>query len=92
MFFSTNLYFTHFRLHLLESENMRMSTLIRTTNRQVVKHNKSYTIFHLIGAGSFHTILQVDVRLNEIELQLGADSESEELSLEEEERNQESFI
>jgi hypothetical protein len=56
------------RLHLLESENMRMSTLIRTTNRQV------------------------DVRLNEIELQLGADSESEELSLEEEERNQESFI
>ena len=68
-----------------------MSTLIRTTNRQVVKH-KNYTIFHLIGAGSFHTILQVDVRLNEIELQLGADSESEELSLEEEERNQESFI
>ena len=37
-------------------------------------------------------LLQVDVRLNEIELQLGADSESEELSLEEEERNQESFI
>ena len=69
-----------------------MSTLIRTTNRQVVKHNKSSTIFHLIGAGSVHTILQVDVRLNEIELQLGADSESEELSLEEEERNQESFI
>ena len=57
-----------FRLHVLESENMRMSTLIRTTNRQV------------------------DVRLNEIELQLGADSESEEISLEEEEKNQESFI
>ena len=47
---------------------MRMSTLIRTTNRQV------------------------DVRLNEIELQLGADSESEEISMEEEEKNQESFI
>ena len=41
---------------------------------------------------NFALLPKVDVRLNEIELQLGADSESEELSLEEEERNQESFI
>ena len=41
---------------------------------------------------NFYNFHQVDTRLNEIELQLGGDSESEELSLEEEERNQESFI
>ena len=29
-----------FRLHVLESENMRMSTLIRTTNRQVCSQKK----------------------------------------------------
>ena len=77
-----------FRLHVLESENMRMSTLIRTTNRQVCSQKN---IFKNI-LSNFALLSKVDVRLNEIELQLGADSESEELSLEEEERNQESFI
>ena len=72
---------------------MRMSTLIRTTNRQVVKHKQKLHDFpHDCCKFFSYTIFQVDVRLNEIELQLGADSESEELSLEEEERNQESFI
>ena len=77
-----------FRLHVLESENMRMSTLIRTTNRQVFSKKN---VFENI-VSNFALLSKVDVRLNEIELQLGADSESEELSLEEEERNQESFI
>ena len=65
-----------------------MSTLIRTTNRQVCSQKN---IFENI-VSKFALLSKVDVRLNEIELQLGADSESEELSLEEEERNQESFI
>ena len=65
-----------------------MSTLIRTTNRQVCSQKN---IFKNI-LSNFALLSKVDVRLNEIELQLGADSESEELSLEEEERNQESFI
>ena len=67
---------------------MRMSTLIRTTNRQVFSKKN---VFENI-VSNFALLSKVDVRLNEIELQLGADSESEELSLEEEERNQESFI
>ena len=58
-----------FRLRTLESENLRMSTMINTTNRQV------------------------DIRLNEIEQRLvDGDSSQEEFSLEEEEKNQESFI
>ena len=65
-----------------------MSTLIRTTNRQVCSRKN---VFENI-VSIFALLFKVDVRLNEIELQLGADSESEELSLEEEERNQESFI
>jgi len=57
------------RLRTLESENLRMSTMINTTNRQV------------------------DIRLNEIEQRLvDGDSSQEEFSLEEEEKNQESFI
>jgi len=57
------------RLRTLESENLRMSTMINTTNRQV------------------------DIRLNEIEQRLvDDDSSHEEFSLEEEEKNQESFI
>ena len=65
-----------------------MSTLIRTTNRQVF--SKKNVFKNIVS--NFALLSKVDVRLNEIELQLGADSESEELSLEEEERNQESFI
>ena len=57
-----------FRLRTLESENMRLSATINTTNRQV------------------------DIRLNEIEQRLVEDESSPEESIEEEERNQESFI
>ena len=57
-----------FRLKVLESENMRLSATINTTNRQV------------------------DLRLNEIEQRLVDDSSQEDFSMEEEEKNQESFI
>ena len=57
-----------FRLRILESENMRLSATINSTNRQV------------------------DIRLNEIEQRLEEDSSQEDFSIEEEERNQESFI
>ena len=60
-------YFT-FRLRILESENMRLSATIYSTNRQV------------------------DIRLNEIEQRLEEDSSQEDFSIEEEEKNQESFI
>ena len=60
-------YFT-FRLRILESENMRLSATINSTNRQV------------------------DIRLNEIEQRLEEDSSQEDFSIEEEEKNQESFI
>ena len=59
----------YFRLRVLESENMRLTATINTTNRQV------------------------DIRLNEIEQRLvDEDSSPEEFSVEEEEKNQESFI
>ena len=57
-----------FRLRILESENMRLSATINSTNRQV------------------------DIRLNEIEQRLEEDSSQEDFSIEEEEKNQESFI
>ena len=57
------------RLRILESENMRLSATINSTNRQV------------------------DIRLNEIEQRLEEDSSQEDdFSVEEEEKNQESFI
>jgi len=56
------------RLRILESENMRLSATINSTNRQV------------------------DIRLNEIEQRLEEDSSQEDFSIEEEEKNQESFI
>ena len=58
----------HSRLRVLESENMRLSATINSTNRQV------------------------DIRLNEIEQRLEEDSSQEDFSVEEEEKNQESFI
>ena len=61
-------YFFTFRLRILESENMRLSATINSTNRQV------------------------DIRLNEIEQRLEEDSSQEDFSIEEEEKNQESFI
>ena len=64
---SLKLYFA-FRLRILESENMRLSATINSTNRQV------------------------DIRLNEIEQRLEEDSSQEDFSIEEEEKNQESFI
>ena len=61
-------FYLTFRLRTLESENMRLSATINSTNRQV------------------------DIRLQEIEQRLEEDSSQEDFSIEEEEKNQESFI